>query len=217
MFTGLVEDIGAIRSIERGSRQLRLCVRCSIAATEFVLGESIAVNGICLTVVEYGEGWFKADLSPETWRVTALGALREGSRVNLERALRLGDRLGGHLVSGHVDATASVRRIMRDANAVVFRFELEPQALRYLVAKGSVTLDGVSLTVAQLFEDGFSVMIIPHTLEQTALQYLKARDRVNVETDLIGKYVERLLGIAPGASPCGSGLSLELLARNGFL
>ncbi len=217
MFTGLIEDVGAVKRIERNSQQLRVTLNCSLAQAEFVLGESIAVNGICLTVVDFGEGWFSADLSSETWRVTSLSRLREGSRVNLERALRFGDRLGGHLVSGHVDAQGTVTGIVREANTIFFQFSLPPAPLRYLITKGSVCIDGVSLTVSELLSDGFTVAIIPHTLKQTALEFLRIGDQVNIETDLIGKYVERLLTGGAAVSPGGPGVSLDLLARNGFL
>lgn len=215
MFTGLIEDVGTIRELRRGAAGARLTVATAIPEREITLGESIAVNGTCLTVVTFGGGVFTADLSPESLERTTLGEFGPGSRVNLERALRLSDRLGGHLVSGHVDGIAVVTERRAEGNAVRFTFRLDPALTRYLVEKGSVAIDGISLTVNAVTADSFSVAVIPHTLERTTLQGCRPGSRVNVETDLIGKYVERLL--RPGNGPECPPLDRQFLAKHGFL
>jgi riboflavin synthase len=174
------------------------------------------VNGVCLTLTRFGGGRFTADVSPETLKVTTLGDLRRGSRVNLERALRLSDRLGGHLVTGHVDSVAQIVGRSRDENAWRFTFRFDdPHETKLLVTKGSVAVNGISLTVNQVTADGFSVMIIPHTLEMTSLSDSQVGDRVNIETDLIGKYVARFM---EGEQPQKrTGISADTLAKHGFL
>lgn len=216
MFTGLIEDLGTVREFRQGAESIRLTVATRIPMAELQLGESIAVNGICLTVVSFGGGVFTADVSPETLDRTSLGGLAPGARVNLERALRLSDRLGGHLVSGHVDALASITERRRDANAVRFTFALPEAVNRYLVEKGSVAIDGISLTINAVADQTFSVAVIPHTLEMTTLKEKSVGARVNIEVDIIGKYVERLMGTREpdsGKKP----LNLDFLAKHGFL
>jgi len=215
MFTGLIEDLGTVRELQRQSSRVRLAVDTAIPAAELQLGESIAVNGICLTVVAIGGGGFLADVSPETLERSTLGALAAGSRVNLERALRLSDRLGGHLVSGHVDAIATISERVQDRNAVRFTFRMPAEVNRFVAEKGSVAIDGISLTVNAVTEDSFAVAVIPHTLAMTTLQEKKSGDRVNIETDLLARYVARLLEGGEG-KPSGS-LSLDFLAKHGFL
>nr|WP_320051046.1 riboflavin synthase [uncultured Desulfuromonas sp.] len=215
MFTGLIEDVGTIRELRHGASSVQLSVATSIPMTEIALGDSIAVNGICLTVIRFGNGAFVADVSPETLGCTNLGGLAPGSSVNLERALKLSDRLGGHLVSGHVDDVAIVTERRPDGNAIRFTFHLAPHTLRYVVPKGSITIDGISLTVNDVTDETFSVAIIPHSLEQTTLKNVQVGGRVNIETDIIARYVEKLLGQAPAAQ--GGSLTLEHLARNGFM
>ncbi len=214
MFTGLIEDVGTLQRFRRGERGGQLTIATALPLEGFRLGDSVAVNGACLTVVATGDGAFTADVSPETLERTVLSSLRPGARVNLERALQLGDRLGGHIVTGHVDAVASLRSRQTVGNAEVLDFHLDHRALRYLVEKGSVAIDGISLTVNRVTADGFSVAIIPHTLEKTTLFAIRPGQKVNIETDILGKYVERLL---QGRSDGGAGLTLEQLARNGFL
>lgn len=215
MFTGLIEDIGKLRDIRTGTDQARLTIVTGLPMAELTLGESIAVNGVCLTVTSFGEGLFAADVSPETLNCTSLGFLERGARVNLERALRLSDRLGGHMVSGHVDGLARIVEFHQDGNAWRYTFQAEAAVTGYLVAKGSVAIDGISLTVNDVSEETFSVAIIPHTLSQTTLQERKVGDQVNVETDLIGKYVARFLSDGSVTKP--QGVTMDVLAKHGFL
>ena len=189
MFTGIVEELGAVTDFD-GSR-LRIAARKVL--DDVALGDSIAVNGCCLTVVAMGDGWWEADVSAETLARTSLRRVAAGATVNLERSVRLADRLGGHLVQGHVDAVGEVADPVPD-----LRVRIPRHLLRYVVEKGSITVDGVSLTVVQPLEDGFTVAIIPHTAEVTTLGALRPGDPVNIEVDVLAKYVERLLGREPG-------------------
>ncbi len=199
MFTGIVEELGAVRS--RQGARLRLAARAVLDDVE--LGASIAVNGCCLTVVAWGEDWWEADVSDETFRRTALGELAEGDPVNLERPVRLQDRLGGHLVQGHVDAVGTV--VSPAPDLVV---ELPDGLDRYVVEKGSITVDGVSLTVVDALDDRFSVAVIPHTAEVTTLGGRRPGDGVNLEVDVMAKYAERLLqGYLSGSTPDAGGRS----------
>ncbi len=216
MFTGLIQSVGKVENLNRHGNSASIQIASEIAKEDLQLGESIAVNGVCLTVTDWNDASFTADVSPETLDCTNLGALRPNMQVNLERALRLCDRLGGHLVSGHVDCVATVRRRYRDENAIRFEFSVPPEALRYLVEKGSVAVDGISLTVNNVNENGFSVAIIPHSLDKTTLQGCREGARVNIETDLIGRYVERLMA-GKNTAGQGHGVSLEFLAKNGFM
>lgn len=216
MFTGLIEDLGTLRRFARSGDSGRITVATAIPMEQIVMGESIAVNGVCLTVVAFGDGSFTADVSPESLGRTNLGQLNTGARVNLERALRLSDRLGGHLVSGHVDALGVIAERRQDQNAVRFTIEMPPSQMRYLVEKGSVAVDGISLTVNAVTDSSFAVAVIPHSLARTTLQWCEAGSRVNIETDILGKYVERLQRPA-GALPGKPDLTLDFLAKNGFL
>lgn len=214
MFTGLIEDVGTLHELRHTSAAASVTVATALPTAELRLGDSVAVNGVCLTVTACGDNRFTADVSPETLEKTTLGALPRGARVNLERALRLCDRLGGHLVSGHVDGMARITERARQGNAWHFAFQLEAELARLLVAKGSVAIDGISLTVNEVGAERFTVMIIPHTLARTTLEGRQVGDQVNIETDLIGKYVARLLG---GHAPPAAGVTLDLLAKSGFL
>jgi riboflavin synthase len=213
MFTGLIETVGTVLRVDRRGAAARLVVAANFPPGEVALGDSIAVNGICLTVVGKEQGTFSFDVSPETLDRGGCKNLQGGSRVNLERALRLGDRLGGHIVTGHVDCAATVVERREVSGNIVFTFRVPVEFSRYLVAKGSVAIDGISLTVNSVTGDSFSVNIIPHTAVQTTLPGKKPGDEVSIETDILGKYVERLLP----ASGKADGVTLDLLAKNGFL
>jgi riboflavin synthase len=218
MFTGLIESVGVVRSLRRAAGSAILSVAAPFADESYLFGESIAVNGACLTVVSFGAGSFQADVSPETLDCTNLAALKAGQQVNLERALRLGDRLGGHIVSGHIDAVATLTDRRNDGNAQRMTFALDPAFNRFLVVKGSVAIDGISLTVNSVDVDSFSVAIIPHSLQNTTLATMRIGQRVNIETDLIAKYVLRLFPGGREATPAGRpAMSLDFLAKHGFL
>jgi riboflavin synthase len=213
MFTGLVEGMGEIRGSRRQAEGLKLTVSLPFPAAELVLGESVAVAGACLTVVEIGPHTAAFEVSPETLARTTLALKKAGDRVNLERALKLGDRLGGHLVTGHVDGRGVLRQRREGPEHLHLRFEMPPALSRYVIEKGSIAVDGVSLTVNACQGHTLTVNLIPHTAQMTTLALLRAGDQVNLETDIIGKYVEKLLG----ARSESSGVTGELLARHGFL
>ncbi len=216
MFTGLIEDVGTIKRLERQGLAGRLTVATRLPLESIALGDSVAVNGACLTVVAKSGNELTFDASPETLARTTLGTLGIGTSVNLERALRLGDRLGGHIVTGHVDFIATVSERNDIAGNRIFTFRIPDTFSRYLVAKGSVTIDGISLTVNTVSDNGFSVNIIPHTGSMTTLSGINPGAKVNIETDILGKYIERLLSRGSISREEG-GLTLELLAKNGFL
>jgi len=194
MFTGLIEGVGrlASRELRGGDARLRIDVG-TLPFTDVALGESIAANGVCLTVVEFDAMTFQVDASTETLSLTTLGALVEGAALNLERAMKPSDRLGGHLVSGHVDGVGRVTRIWEDARAQRWKFSVPAHLSKYIAQKGSICVDGVSLTVNTVDEDGFDVALIPHTVSQTAFAKTRVGDAVNIEIDLVARYVERLL------------------------
>ncbi len=193
MFTGLVEELGVVQGLERGLASATMMILARRVVTGMQIGESVTVNGVCLTVVRFVDNGFAVDVSPETLRVTTLGGLAAGDGVNLERAMRLGDRLGGHLVSGHVEAVGRIVGRAPEGNAIILTIEAPREVLRYCVGKGSVTVDGVSLTINALAEKTFSVAIIPHTASATTLGLKPPGSPVNLEPDLIGKFVERLM------------------------
>jgi riboflavin synthase len=215
MFTGLIEDVGKVLKITRSGASARLDVATSFPVEEIRLGDSVSVNGSCLTVVEISSSTLAFDVSPETIDRTAFKWLKPGNHVNLERALKLGDRLGGHIVSGHVDCVASLVSRREISGNYVCEFRMPKEFTRYIIEKGSVAIDGISLTVNTVSEEGFSVNIIPHTARKTNLQYRKPGEEVNIETDILGKYVERLL--SGRTANMKSGVTMELLAKNGFL
>ena len=193
MFTGIVEEIGAITVLGKTFAGTKLTILASTVMGDLKLGDSVSVNGACLTVVSRSDRDFSVEVSPETLSVTTLGLLNPGTPVNLERAMRLNERIGGHLVAGHVDGVGVIRSRHQEANAIIFAIEAPQNILRYCVVKGSVTVDGISLTINDVSEHGFSVAIIPHTAKVTTLGLKQVNDPVNLESDLIGKYVERLL------------------------
>lgn len=210
MFTGLVEDVGTLVRIQPQGSGRELAIRTRLPIPEIAVGDSIAVDGACLTAERFEADTFIAVAGAETLAHTTLGDARIGRSVHLERALRLGDRLGGHLVQGHVDGTGRVTSARQERESWVMWVELDPALIRFVAPKGSITLDGVSLTVNQVDGASLRVNIVPHTARVTRLGGLRAGDRLNVEVDVLAKYVERLLaGRAPG-------LTLEDLARHGF-
>ena len=212
MFTGIVEEVGTI--LQTASDSLKIKAGQVLEGTK--VGDSIAVSGVCLTVTTLGKDFFTADVMPETFRCTALGRLKTGSFVNLERALTLNARLGGHIVSGHVDSIGTIDSFRPEGNAVILTVKTEPKVLKYIVAKGSVALDGISLTVVDVKSDSFSVSLIPHTREVTALKSRQPGDLINIETDIIGHYVEKMLADKTEETNRTSHITRDFLARNGF-
>lgn len=212
MFTGIIEEKGMISRIERTARKARLTIRAKNILSDVHLGDSIAVNGICLTVIRYEETTFTVDVMEETWRRTALGNLQPGKTVNLERAMAANGRFGGHLVSGHIDGVGVIREIRQEGNGVWYRISAEKNILDIIVEKGSIAIDGISLTVAKVSPQDFSVSVIPHTLAQTTLQERKTGESVNLENDMIGKYLWKFC-----QTEQQRGISGEFLARHGFL
>jgi riboflavin synthase len=211
MFTGIIEELGAVKTLQRESAGARLTLSASVVLQGTAIGDSICVNGVCLTVVEKSGDGFSADVARETLNVTNLGALHAGDRVNLERALQLSSRIGGHLVSGHVDAVGRIREKRSEGSAWRISFDAPDAVRRYVIKKGSIAIDGISLTVADADAAGFSIAMIPHTAGLTTLGFKKAGDTVNLEGDLIGKYVERLL-----SGRVEGGVTLDLLRKSGF-
>ena len=215
MFTGIVEEKGSVRYIQLTGESGVLAVKAKKVLERTKIGDSIAVNGVCLTVTSLQPDGFTADVMAETMNRSSLGLLQPGSRVNLERAMPADGRFGGHIVAGHVDGTGTIVKIEKDETAVWYRIEAAPEVLRYIVEKGSITIDGISLTVATVSDTDFQVSIIPHTQANTVLSDRKTGDVVNLETDIIGKYVEKLL--QPQKTPeKESKITLEFLAENGF-
>lgn len=217
MFTGIIEEIGTVRRIERGAAGARLTIAAKTVLEDTKLGDSIATNGVCLTVVSMTSDTFSADVMAESLRRSSLGALQSGSPVNLERAMPANGRFGGHIVSGHIDGTGTIASQKREDNAVWVTVRTSTSLLRYIVGKGSIAIDGVSLTVAAVNESSFAVSIIPHTGAQTILLGKKPGETVNLECDVIGKYVEKLLTPYTSAEKSAtSGITMDFLARNGF-
>ena len=215
MFTGIVEELGQVKALSLRGNSGTLTVKAKKVLEGTKIGDSIAVNGVCLTVTNMKNNEFSADVMAETVRRSSLGALQAGSYVNLERAMAADGRFGGHIVSGHIDGTGTIATIRTDDNAVWYTVQAAPSLLRYIVEKGSITIDGISLTVAAVDGSGFSVSAIPHTVAVTILSEKRVGDTVNLETDIIGKYVEKLLRPQPETTP-QSGITLEFLAENGF-
>lgn len=198
MFTGIIEEIGEIAAIKRGAKSCSLVIKGDIIFSDLKIGDSVAVNGVCLTATSINGSTFTADVMAETMRRSGLGTLQKGSRVNLERAMAANGRFGGHIVSGHIDGVGFVQSLVREDNAVWVTVTADEGIMRYIVEKGSIAIDGISLTVAKVFKDAFSVSIIPHTGAETTLLTRKSGDRVNLECDIIGKYVEKLVGKSEG-------------------
>ncbi|MBU3811111.1 MAG: riboflavin synthase [Candidatus Niameybacter stercoravium] len=216
MFTGIVEEIGTIESVQKGEKFSVLKIKASKVLEQTQIGDSIATNGVCLTVTHMDEKSFKADVMAETLRKSNLGGLALGERVNLERALSLNSRLGGHIVSGHIDGVGEVVSLVKEDHATWVTIKAPLEILKYVVPKGSITIDGISLTVAYVDEEVFKVSIIPHTKDVTTLLTKKPKDTVNLECDLIGKYVEKLLGFTQETSK-PSLINETFLQENGFM
>jgi len=216
IFTGLIMEVGRVRRANRRADGAYLVFEARKVLEGTRIGDSIAINGVDLTVIEMGEDYFSADASIETLSRSTLGALRLGSQVNLERALGVGERLGGHMVQGHVDATGELLSVKPEGNAYRMRFRFPRELSRYIAQKGSITVDGISLTVAGLGDDWFEVAIIPHTWRETTLAGLKSGDRVNLETDVLAKYVERLMQPQDKAVAAPGKLTAEYLKDRGY-
>ena len=216
MFTGIVEELGTIRAIRRGASSAVLSIGAGTILDDLKVGDSVAVNGVCLTATQVDGGGFTADVMHETLDRSSLAGLAPGDKVNLERAMAAGGRFGGHIVSGHIDATGTITDRRRDDNAVWYTVSAPAALLRYVVEKGSIAIDGISLTVAAVEADRFSVSVIPHTAAVTVLGGKRPGDPVNLEADLIGKYVEKLLRPVQAPPARRSALSLEFLAEHGF-
>ncbi|WP_300712365.1 riboflavin synthase [uncultured Brachyspira sp.] len=216
MFTGIVEEIGTVKSVQSKV----IIVEADKIFDDLHLGDSVAVNGTCLTVSSFDNKIFNADVTQETLNRTNLGSLKNGSKVNLERAMTLSGRFGGHIVSGHIDGVGIIKSMKKDDNAIILTIEVPRTLMKYIVEKGSVTVDGISLTVASLTDNTFSIAVIPHTLKETVLYYKKEGDKVNIENDVIGKYVERLLTFKEDNENNNdskkSNITMEFLLKNGF-
>lgn len=210
MFTGIIEEIGTILQREETANRCALTISAKKVLTNTKIGDSIAVNGVCLTVTDFKKDSFTADVMPETLRRSSLRQLKTGSAVNLERAMAADGRFGGHIVAGHIDGTGKISSLRPEGNAVLVTVSTTPDLLRYIVEKGSIAIDGISLTVANVTRSDFTVSLIPHTGEETTLLKHRPGEIVNLETDIIGKYVEKLIQTKK------SGVTMELLLENGF-
>ena len=219
MFTGIIQGLGTITGISPIKNGIRMLIRPEFTLEEPELGESIAVNGVCLTLTSMESGSFSVDVSPESLKRTTLSAIKVNDKVNLERALRLSDRLGGHIVSGHVDTVATIASREEKGDFIFFSFSLDPALDRYIIEKGSIAIDGISLTVNECKPGSFSVAIIPHTAKMTTLSFRRPGDKVNIELDVLGKYIEKLLlsGRSGKNDKKESAVDMEFLARHGFL
>ncbi len=219
MFTGLIQDVGFIRRIERCGELLRFTIQSHLLDENPQIGESVAVDGVCLTAVSLGPGTFQVELSPETMERTTLGEAAPGRPVNLERALRISDRLGGHLVTGHVDGVGVLKRRQSGTRYLELEIRVPGELGRYLVEKGSIAVDGISLTINRCGNDWFGLALIPHTINRTALATKGVGARVNIECDILGKYVERLLDARARNLPStgSGGITEELLNKHGYL
>ena len=217
MFTGLVEELGVIQGITNGPKSSKLNIKAQVVLEGLKLGDSIAVNGVCLTVVSFTSHFFEAQVMAETLYKTNLKNLKAGDQVNLERAMALGDRIGGHLVSGHVDGMGKIIEKKIHDIAEVFKIQGPVEIIKYLVPKGSIAIDGISLTIVDVNEKDFTVSIIPHTRGLTTLGFKEVGDLVNLEIDMLAKYVEKLLSTKEKTKEKQSGLSMSALVENGFI
>ncbi len=212
MFTGIVEELGTVKRITKSNNKQSITISCQKVLEDIHLGDSIAVNGVCLTVTTFDKSGFSADVMNETFSRSSLGSLSSGSRVDLERAMSADGRFGGHIVSGHIDGTGIIRNIKKDGNAVWFEIAADEKILDFVVEKGSIAIDGISLTVANVSKNSFSISVIPHTLDCTVLGSKKRGDIVNLENDVIGKYIKKFID----RNHENKGLTKEFLLSNGF-
>lgn len=215
MFTGIIEEVGTVKSIQKGAVSSFIQINADTVLSDAHIGDSIAVNGVCLTVTDLTGNYFQADVMNETLSRSSLGSLKNGSPVNLERAMSAQGRFGGHIVSGHIDGTGVISSVKQDGIALWYTINTDSEILRYIVEKGSIAIDGISLTVAKVTANDFSVSIIPHTAAQTVLNSKKTGDTVNLENDIIGKYVEKFLNPDEKKSE-KSRITMDFLAKNGF-
>ncbi|MDI9476849.1 MAG: riboflavin synthase [Natronincolaceae bacterium] len=216
MFTGLVEEVGTVESVKKGPKSATITIKAKKILEDIRPGDSVATNGVCLTVTSFTSNSLKVDVMAETMRRSNLDNLSSGSKVNLERALKLGDRLGGHIVSGHIDGTGTLKDFRQEDNAVWVSITAPPDILKYIINKGSIAVDGISLTVAYVDNECFKVSIIPFTGDETTLLQKNIGDKVNLEVDMIGKYVEKLLSFEKD-SPSKSNIDVNFLSKHGFL
>lgn len=218
MFTGIVEEIGKVKELKKGINSMILTIEAERIMSDLKLGDSVATNGVCLTVTELGKNFYKADVMHETMRRSSLGSLKAGSKVNLERAMSANGRFGGHIVSGHIDGIGTITNIQKDDNAVWYTINAPEDIMHYIVEKGSIAIDGISLTIAKFENDSFQVSIIPHTLKETILSDKGVGDIVNLENDIVGKYIEKFVTLNKETDKCSkSGISMDFLAGNGFI
>lgn len=216
MFTGLVEEIGKIISIEKSSRSYQFMIEANNIITDMKIGDSIATNGICLTVVSIKNNIFTVDIINETIKVSTLGDYKINDKLNLERALKLSDRIGGHIVSGHIDGTGEITNFEKLNNSTIITIECEMDILKYIILRGSIAIDGVSLTVCSVQDNYFQVSIIPHTSKETTLLNKDVRDKVNLETDIVAKYTEKLIGYNNSKAKNKQNITKDFLIENGF-
>ena len=211
MFTGIIEEIGSIKKIDRKGQGLQLMISCQEILEDMKIGDSISTNGVCLTVTSLGSNYYTTDVMPETVKLSTFSRMRTGESVNLERALALGDRFGGHMVSGHIDGTGEIIRKVKDSNATRLLIRCSEDMLRYTVIKGSITIDGISLTVASITNCEFEVSIIPQTKEDTTLLSKALGDYINIENDIVAKYIEKF------TSTNKETITTDFLSKNGFM
>ena len=216
MFTGIIEEVGVVKSIRMGAQSAVITIQAEKVMEDIHVGDSIATNGVCLTVTSFDENSYSVDVMHETLRRTNLGTLKSGSRVNLERAMAADGRFGGHIVAGHVDDPGTITSMEKDDNAIWITIRTTPAVLKYIVEKGSIAIDGISLTVARVDDKSFAVSVIPHTGANTTLLEKKPGDTVNLETDMVGKYVEKLLRYEESEEKPQSGITMDFLKSHGF-
>ncbi|WP_227395361.1 riboflavin synthase [Jeotgalibacillus aurantiacus] len=215
MFTGLIEEIGTIKNIKKGAKSMVLTINCSKILEDAKLGDSISINGVCLTVTSFSDQYFTADVMPETMKSTTLHQLKTGSRVNLERAMAANGRFGGHFVSGHIDGTGTISSIEKVDNALYIYIQAPEHLMKYFMMKGSVSVDGTSLTIFDVKESAFMISLIPQTAEESIVASKKPGDLVNIECDMIAKYIQNLMN--PAETPQKKGIDEAFLRNNGYM